>query len=92
MGADGTIRVWDIATHAQLCGFDSHTDPPLCCTFLPNPLRRDVACGFQSGRLRIFDTAKMELVQVGAWAHCCVDQSWRAHRIPELIGRRSFSF
>lgn len=64
MGADKTIRVWSISSHAQLCGFDSQADAPECCAFLPDPARRDIAIGFHSGRLRIFDTAKIELVQV----------------------------
>ena len=73
MGADATIRLWDVATRLQLSGFDSPEDPPLCCTFLLAPASRQIAVGFRSGRLRIFDAGEAELLQVcAAFAVTCV--------------------
>ena len=59
--ADGTTRVWDLATHAQLYEFDTPGEAALCCAY--HPTRRELACGYDSGRVRAFDVAKAALVQ-----------------------------
>ena len=59
--ADGTTRVWDVATHAQLYEFDTPGEAALCCAY--HPTRRELACGYDSGRVRVFDVAKAALVQ-----------------------------
>ncbi len=59
--ADGTTRVWDLATHAQLYEFDTPGEAALCCAY--HPSRRELACGYDSGRVRVFDVAKAALVQ-----------------------------
>ena len=48
----------------QVCGFDSPRDAPRCCAFAPGVGRREVACGFASGALRIFDATTIALLQV----------------------------
>lgn len=53
LGADNTIRMWDTLSGQQKFEFDSPQDSPLCGEYHPNA--HIVACGFQSGMLRIFD-------------------------------------
>ena len=48
----------------QVCGFESPKDAPRCCAFAPGVGRREVACGFASGALRIFDATTIALLQV----------------------------
>ena len=53
--------MWDLATHAQLYEFDTPGEAALCCAY--HPTRRELACGYDSGRVRVFDVAKAALVQ-----------------------------
>ncbi|KAK9788859.1 hypothetical protein WJX73_001992 [Symbiochloris irregularis] len=64
IGADATIRVWDLLSHMQLCGFDSPEDSPCCVAYLPqHPQNHHIACGFASGHLRIFSVVQTDLIQ-----------------------------
>ena len=53
--------MWDLATHAQLYEFDTPGEAALCCAY--HPTRRELACGYDTGRVRVFDVAKAALVQ-----------------------------
>ena len=48
----------------QVCGFESPKDAPRCCAYAPGVGRREIACGFASGTLRIFDASSIALLQV----------------------------
>jgi WD40 repeat protein len=65
VSADGTIRIWSLTTLVQLCEFLSPEETSRCIAYQPvGDAEVDVhrvACGFDSGCVRIFDipTAKM---------------------------------
>jgi hypothetical protein len=54
VGCDRTIRIWDVVSGQQKFEFTSTNDQPLCSAFHPLGLHV-VACGFESGSLRVFD-------------------------------------
>lgn len=57
---DKTIRLWDIETSDEIYEFSSPLDQPLCVTAHPQlPI---FACGFESGKMRIFDIDTTEVV------------------------------
>ncbi|KAA6425283.1 MAG: hypothetical protein FRX49_04777, partial [Trebouxia sp. A1-2] len=61
VSSDGTIRGWDIASHAQLFELAAPGEVIQCCAYHPD--RHDLACGFDQGRVRIFDIAETALLQ-----------------------------
>ena len=61
VSSDGTIRGWDIASHAQLFELAAPGEVILCCAYHPD--RHELACGFDQGRVRIFDIAETALLQ-----------------------------
>ena len=67
MSEDGSIRIWDLGTHHQLYEFDAPGEVPCSCAY--HPVQHEVACGFASGCLRIFDIASTSLVQVSMSVH-----------------------
>eukprot|EP01038_Epipyxis_sp_PR26KG_P005252 gene5252-7298_t len=53
IGVDNTIRLWDIVSATQVIEFTSDKDEPKCISYhLTNPY---IACGFNSGYVRIFN-------------------------------------
>ena len=57
---DKTIRLWNIETQQEVYEFSSPTDQPLCIS--SHPTQPMFACGFESGKMRIFDTDTTEVV------------------------------
>lgn len=55
MGKDNTVRIWDAVSGNQVIEFTSEKDQPTCCVYHPNS-DRYIACGYQSGYLRLFET------------------------------------
>lgn len=53
ISADQTIRVWDMDTLDQLFQFDTIGESPICVAH--HPVEHWIACGFDSGVVRIFD-------------------------------------
>ena len=47
----------------QVCGFESPKDAPVCCAYAPGVGRREIACGFDSGALRVFDASTIALLK-----------------------------
>jgi hypothetical protein len=58
---DGTIRVWSAASHSQVYEFDAVGEGVTCAAFHPSGC--DLACGFDSGVVRVFDITTAALVQ-----------------------------
>jgi WD40 repeat protein len=54
LGTDKTIRLWDVMSGQQRFEFTSTNDQPRCAAFDPRGIHI-LACGFESGFLRIFD-------------------------------------
>ena len=61
VSSDGTIRGWDIASHAQLFELAAPGEVIQCCAYHPD--RHELACGFDQGRVRVFDIAETALLQ-----------------------------
>ena len=61
VSSDGTIRGWDIASHAQLFELAAPGEVVQCCAYHPD--RHELACGFDQGRVRVFDIAETALLQ-----------------------------
>ena len=61
VSSDGTIRGWDIASHAQLFELAAPGEVIQCCAYHPD--RHELACGFDQGRVRIFGVAETALLQ-----------------------------
>lgn len=61
VSSDGTIRGWDSASHAQLFELAAPGEVILCCAYHPD--RHELACGFDQGRVRVFDIAETALLQ-----------------------------
>ena len=61
VSSDGTFRGWDIASHAQLFELAAPGEVIQCCAYHPD--RHELACGFDQGRVRIFDIAETALLQ-----------------------------
>lgn len=61
VSSDGTIRIWDLHTHAQLVEFDAPSENALCAAY--HPRHYELAVGFENGRTRVFDIATTTLVQ-----------------------------
>lgn len=57
---DRTIRLWDVETFDEVYEFSSPVDQPLCIAAHPRSAR--FACGFESGKMRIFDIDSTEVV------------------------------
>lgn len=53
IGRDKTIRVWDLFNAQQRFEFSSTSDEPRCVAY--HPFHHIIACGFESGTLRLFD-------------------------------------
>ena len=60
--ADGTLRIWSLATHQQLFEFHAPGEVVTCVAY--HPTLYEIAAGFQNGRVRVFDVATTTLVQV----------------------------
>ena len=60
--ADGTLRIWSLATHQQLFEFHAPGEVVTCVAY--HPSLYEIAAGFQNGRVRVFDVATTTLVQV----------------------------
>ena len=56
---DKTIRLWDMETFDEVYEFSSPVDQPLCVT--AHPTLPIFACGFESGKMRIFDIETTEV-------------------------------
>jgi WD40 repeat protein len=61
---DGTIRVWDLNNFEQLFEFNAPGEKVTCAAY--HPKRYEIAAGFDSGLIRVFDIASTSLIQV-----CC---------------------
>ncbi len=61
VSSDGTIRGWDVTSHAQLFELAAPGEVIQCCAYHPD--RHELACGFDQGRVRIFDIAETALLQ-----------------------------
>ncbi len=59
---DGSVRIWDLATHQQRVQFDAPGEHATCAAY--HPLHAELAVGFANGRLRVFDVATTTLIQV----------------------------
>uniref|UniRef100_A0A8D2MVC6 WD repeat domain 90 n=1 Tax=Zonotrichia albicollis TaxID=44394 RepID=A0A8D2MVC6_ZONAL len=57
---DSTIRVWDLASRQQLYDFSAAEETP--CTVAFHPFWKMLACGFDSGVVRIFNLAASDLL------------------------------
>ena len=57
---DKTIRLWDIDSNDEVYEFSSPVDQPLCVS--AHPTLNLFACGFESGKMRIFDIDTTEVV------------------------------
>lgn len=56
LSEDETIRLWDLTTFDQVVEFSCKIDLPLCVAAHPQlPI---FSCGFQSGKMRVFDIEK----------------------------------
>eukprot|EP01041_Mallomonas_annulata_P004233 gene4233-8422_t len=53
VGADGTIRVWNVQSGLQKFEFSSTQDMPLVVAY--HPMLHTICCGFSSGYFRVFD-------------------------------------
>jgi WD40 repeat protein len=63
VGQDGTIRVWNSQTGQLITEFTSERDIPVMVAYTPD--RRSFACGFNSGRIQLFDlTTSRPLLEV----------------------------
>lgn len=58
---DETVRVWDLLTSKQLFQFDTAGDKPSCLVYHPSDYV--VACGFNSGVIRLFDIAPTSVIE-----------------------------
>ena len=54
VGKDNTVRIWDAVSGNQVIEFTSEKDQPTCSVYHPSS-DRFIACGYQSGYLRVFD-------------------------------------
>eukprot|EP00887_Chlorella_sp_A99_P006316 scaffold3.g6316.t1 len=70
--ADGTARVWDDATLQQQLEFYAPEEEVLCVAC--SSVRTEVACGFASGAVRVFDAGSASLVQESRQHSCAVRQ------------------
>ncbi|GAX72875.1 hypothetical protein CEUSTIGMA_g330.t1 [Chlamydomonas eustigma] len=61
VSTDGSIRVWDSHTHEQLVEFDAPGEEVVAVAY--HPRHREIAVGFENGRVRIFDISAATLVQ-----------------------------
>lgn len=61
LGTDGSIRLWDVISGEQRFEFTSQDDKPWSAAFHPLGLHM-LACGFDSGRLRVFDVESTSTV------------------------------
>ncbi len=59
--ADGTVRAWDVTSRQQLLEFFAPGEKVLCVAC--HPTKAEVACGFESGAVRVFDVAAASLAQ-----------------------------
>lgn len=59
--ADGTVRAWDSVTRQQLLEFFAPQERALSVAC--HPSKAELACGFQSGAVRVFDVAAATLAQ-----------------------------
>jgi|DEB0MinimDraft_12_1074336.scaffolds.fasta_scaffold03100_5 WD repeat-containing protein 90 len=57
---DRTIRLWDMESNDEVYEFSSPIDQPLCVA--AHPQLSIFACGFESGKMRIFDIDTTEVV------------------------------
>jgi len=57
---DKTIRLWDVKTLEEVYEFSSPFDQPLCIS--AHPSQSIFACGFHSGKMRIFDIDTTEVI------------------------------
>ncbi|NXX82299.1 WDR90 protein, partial [Urocolius indicus] len=57
---DNTIRVWDLSSMQQLYDFTAADETPCAVAF--HPAQHLLACGFDSGTVRIFDLASSDLL------------------------------
>ncbi|XP_068672849.1 WD repeat-containing protein 90-like isoform X2 [Montipora foliosa] len=60
VSADGSIRVWDLDTLAQLFDFRAPGEVP--CAIAYHPLQQCFACGFMSGSVRVFHVGSTNLL------------------------------
>ena len=61
VGQDGTIRVWNSQTGQLMTEFTSERDIPVMVSYTPG--RRSFACGFNSGRIKLFDLTTSKLLR-----------------------------
>ncbi len=70
VSSDGTLRIWDLTTHAQLYEFDAPGEAVTCIAYHPLPQHHELAAGFANGRVRVFDVPTTTLLQARA-RPCC---------------------
>ena len=61
VSTDKTIRLWDVRSFDEVYEFSSHGDQPLCIAAHPN--KPIFACGFESGKMRIFYTEDTDHIE-----------------------------
>jgi len=54
VGTDNTVRIWDCYSGTQIIEFSSEKDKPSCLCY--HPILSILACGYESGYIRFFDT------------------------------------
>jgi WD40 repeat protein len=57
---DRTIRLWDVESFDEVYEFSSPVEQPLCVS--AHPVLPIFACGFETGRMRIFDIDTTEVL------------------------------
>ena len=62
------MRVWDLTSHEQLVEFDAPGEAASCIAY--HPRHREIAVGFDNGRVRVFDVEAATLVQVRGGRRC----------------------
>lgn len=60
VSTDRTIRLWDLSTFEEVYEFSSPIDQPISVSAHPN--QSIFACGFDSGKMRIFDIESTEVL------------------------------
>lgn len=60
VSADRTIRLWDLDSLEEVYEFSSPVDQPISIT--SHPMQSIFACGFTSGKMRIFDIETTEVL------------------------------
>ncbi|XXQ37026.1 CFA20 domain-containing protein [Plasmodiophora brassicae] len=82
--SDGTVRIWDIASHQQLYEFLTPVESAICVAY--HPQQNQLALGFASGKIRIIDIASTTMI-----VECCQHTGPVRSLVYTPDGRRLFS-